>query len=104
MGKKLLVSMALEGRFSDSGLQNMDDGEDVLTALARELVMKQGIGESAEAVWKMLQAPQPLQPSAEEVAPVPQQPVAPLASFAETAPVVRRRSMATVVGEQLSLF
>ena len=44
MGKKLLVSMALEGKFSDSGLQDMDDGEDVLTALARELVMKQGVG------------------------------------------------------------
>jgi len=26
MGKKLLVSMALEGKFSDSGLQAMDDG------------------------------------------------------------------------------
>jgi hypothetical protein len=66
--------------------------------------MKQGIGESAEAVWKMLQAPQPLHSSAEEVAPVPQHPIEPLASFAETAPVVRRRSMETVAGEQLLLF
>lgn len=38
MGRKLLVSMALEGKFSDSGLQAMDDGADVLTTLARESV------------------------------------------------------------------
>ena len=44
MGRKLLVSMALEGKFSESGLQSMDDGADVLTTLARELVMNQGVG------------------------------------------------------------
>lgn len=54
MGKKLLVSMALEGKFSDGGLQGMDDGDDVLTALARELVMRQGVGESADLIWKQL--------------------------------------------------
>jgi len=54
MGRKLLVSMALEGKFSDSGLQAMDDGADVLTTLARELVMHQGIGQSAEDVWRLL--------------------------------------------------
>ena len=60
MGKKLLVSLALEGKFADSGLQDLDDdGSDLLTTLARELVMKQGVGESADAVWKMLQMAQP---------------------------------------------
>jgi hypothetical protein len=59
MGRKLLVSMALEGKFSDSGLQSMDDGADVLTTLARELVMNQGVGQSADEVWKALQAQQP---------------------------------------------
>jgi hypothetical protein len=54
MGKKLLVSMALEGKFSDSGLQAMDDGADVLTTLARELVMHQGVGQSADEVWRLL--------------------------------------------------
>ena len=59
MGRKLLVSMAIEGKFSDSGLQSMDDGSDVLTTLARELVMHQGVGQSADEVWKALQAQQP---------------------------------------------
>jgi len=58
MGRKLLVSMAIEGKFSDSGLQSMDDGSDVLTTLARELVMHQGVGQSADEVWKALQAQQ----------------------------------------------
>jgi hypothetical protein len=103
MGKKLLVSMALEGKFCDSALQDMDDGEDVLTALARELVMKQGIGESADAVWKLLQAQQPVHRPAEEVAPDPQQSEMLLATLAETAPQARRTT-AAVAGEQLSLF
>ena len=54
MGRKLLVSMAIEGKFSDSGLQAMDDGADVLTTLARELVMHQGVGQSADDVWRAL--------------------------------------------------
>jgi hypothetical protein len=33
----------------------MNDDDDVLTALARELVTQKGIGESAAAVWKSLQ-------------------------------------------------
>ena len=59
MGRKLLVSMAMEGKFSDSGLQAMDDGADVLTTLARELVMHQGVGQSADEVWRALQVQQP---------------------------------------------
>jgi hypothetical protein len=47
--------MAIEGKFSDSGLQAMDDGADVLTTLARELVMHQGVGQSADEVWRALQ-------------------------------------------------
>jgi hypothetical protein len=56
MGKKLLVSLALEGKFSGEGLQALDDGDDMLTAMARELVMERGIGEPAAAVWRQLQA------------------------------------------------
>jgi superfamily II DNA or RNA helicase len=55
MGKKLLVSMALEGKFSSEGLQALDSDDDVLTAMARELVTRDGIGERAEAVWRALQ-------------------------------------------------
>jgi hypothetical protein len=55
MGKKLLVSLALEGKLQGEGLQAMDDEGDLLTAMARELVTQQGVGEHAAAVWKALQ-------------------------------------------------
>jgi hypothetical protein len=54
MGKKLLVSLAMEGKFATDGLQAIDDGDDILMAMARELVTEKGIGESADAVWKRL--------------------------------------------------
>jgi hypothetical protein len=56
MGKKLLVSLALEGKLQGDGLQSMDDDDDLLTAMARELVTRQGVGELAAEVWKNLQA------------------------------------------------
>jgi hypothetical protein len=80
MGKKLLVSLAMEGKFSAEGLQALDDGDDMLTAMARELVTERGIGEPADAVWRQIQAehgrmisptpvtPEPL-PSMEDVRP-----------------------------------
>ena len=40
MGKKLLVSLAMEGKFSRKGLQSLDEEDDMLTAMARELVTK----------------------------------------------------------------
>src|SRR6202044_2665651 len=55
MGKKLLVSLAMEGKFSNDGLQGLEDDDDVLTAMARELVTQKGVGESASAVWKAVQ-------------------------------------------------
>jgi len=54
MGKKLLVSLAMEGKFATDGLQSIDEGDDILMAMARELVTEKGIGESADAVWKRL--------------------------------------------------
>jgi hypothetical protein len=58
MGKKLLVSLAMEGKFASDGLQAIDDGDDILMAMARELVTEKGIGESADLVWKQLQKQQ----------------------------------------------
>jgi len=55
MGKKLLVSLAMEGKFSNEGLQGLEDDDDVLTATARELVTQKGVGDSASAIWKALQ-------------------------------------------------
>jgi hypothetical protein len=58
MGKKLLVSLAMEGKFASEGLQATDQGDDMLMAMARELVTEKGIGESADAVWRQLQKQQ----------------------------------------------
>jgi SNF2 family DNA or RNA helicase len=55
MGKKLLVSLALEGKFANDGLQSLDEDDDMLTAMARELVMQKGVGERADLVWRQLQ-------------------------------------------------
>ena len=54
MGKKLLVALTMEGKFAAEGLQNIDQDDDMLSAMARELVERNGIGESADAVWKTL--------------------------------------------------
>lgn len=56
MGKKLLVALAMEGKFAGEGLQTLDDDDDMLTAMAKELVVRNGIGESADMVWKRLNA------------------------------------------------
>jgi superfamily II DNA or RNA helicase len=56
MGKKLLVSLAMEGKFCRDGLQALEEDDDMLTAMARELVTEKGIGESAAMVWRQIQA------------------------------------------------
>src|SRR5437868_3207196 len=54
MGKKLLVALAMEGKFAGEGLQTLDEDDDMLTSMAKELVEKNGIGESADALWKRI--------------------------------------------------
>jgi hypothetical protein len=54
MGKKMLVALMMEGKFTGEGLQALDTDEDLMTAMARELVEKAGVGESADAVWRDL--------------------------------------------------
>ncbi|MGH9566317.1 MAG: helicase-related protein, partial [Candidatus Angelobacter sp.] len=56
MGRKLLVALAMEGKFAGEGLQSLDEDDDMLTSMAKELVQKNGIGDSADAVWKQLNA------------------------------------------------
>ena len=58
MGKKLLVSLAMEGKFSSEGLQAINEEDDILVAMARELVTEKGIGERADAIWSALQQKQ----------------------------------------------
>jgi hypothetical protein len=114
MGRKLLVSMAIEGKFSDSGLQAMDDGADVLTTLARELVMHEGVGQSADEVWKALQVQQPKSEALEQMAPEPvaESPIIPVPCsvpslvFGQDVPQVaaRRRAGSSPSSDQLPLF
>ena len=54
MGKKLLVALTMEGKFAGEGLQNIDEDDDMLSAMARELVERNGIGETADSVWRTL--------------------------------------------------
>lgn len=70
MGKKLLVALAMEGKFAGAGLQTLDEDDDVLTSMAKELVEKNGIGESADLIWKRLNTEhQRLFPARTETAP-----------------------------------
>jgi hypothetical protein len=114
MGRKLLVSMALEGKFSDSGLQAMDDGADVLTTLARELVMHQCVGQSADQVWKALQVQPPQTQAPVEELPEPAaEPALIHVPSSDSSlvfgrdvpePARRRSAVAPCPSEQLSLF
>jgi superfamily II DNA or RNA helicase len=54
MGKKLLVALTMEGKFAGEGLQSIDEDDDMLSAMARELVERNGIGETADAIWRTL--------------------------------------------------
>jgi hypothetical protein len=72
MGKKMLVALMLEGKFSGEGLMALDADEDLMSAMARELVEKAGVGESADRVWRQLEkergqlVPQPPPPIQQE--------------------------------------
>jgi hypothetical protein len=125
MGRKLLVSLAIEGKFSREGLQALDENDDMLTAMARELVTENGVGESAAATWRQIQAetsnaliPATITPECEPVvedAPLPASLIAPALNveavvnalkFGSRPPSVRpplqRRE--TAVDVQFSLF
>jgi hypothetical protein len=54
MGRKMLVALMMEGKVSGEGLQSLDADEDLMAAMARELVEKAGVGESADQIWRQL--------------------------------------------------
>jgi len=54
MGRKMLVALMMEGKFSGEGIHSLDADDDLVAAMARELVEKGGVGESADAVWAEL--------------------------------------------------
>jgi len=44
----------MEGKFSGEGIHSMDTDDDMMAAMARELVEKGGVGQSADAIWDEL--------------------------------------------------
>ena len=118
MGKKMLVALMMEGKFSGEGLQSLDANEDLLTAMARELVEKGGVGESADAVWKDLErerakhAPAPANPlegldSTDDL--IQQLPVSPDPQLVHFTPRLKLKEnpiwpTGHLVGEQMRLF
>jgi hypothetical protein len=54
MGKKMLVALMMEGKFSGEGLLSLDADDDLMSAMARELVEKAGVGQTADSIWKEL--------------------------------------------------
>jgi hypothetical protein len=116
MGKKLLVALAMEGKFAADGLQAIDGDDDMLTAMARELVENRGIGESADSVWRRL-CPAPAVPCSESTEPaslpaevdMPEPLLVmadqiPTASHWDATNLPRRVSRRDTSADQLSLF
>lgn len=54
MGKKLLVALMMEGKMSGEGLEDMDEGDDMMTEMVKELLNEGGVGESADDIWRNL--------------------------------------------------
>jgi hypothetical protein len=120
MGKKLLVALAMEGKFASEGLQAIDGDDDMLTAMARELVENKGIGESADSVWRALgqlrpstsapaeegsgdMANEQLEPDVPTILPMPIDSI-PGAGLLEAAGSSRRSTRRDTSVGQLSLF
>jgi hypothetical protein len=55
MGKKMLVALMMEGKFSGEGLDGFEEDDDMMTAMVRELLEDGGVGESADQIWKNLE-------------------------------------------------
>lgn len=68
MARKLVSSLALEGKLSGDGLLALAEGSDVATELARSLVKGLEGLESAEAIWRKLSPPAPSDPTQVEPA------------------------------------
>jgi hypothetical protein len=61
MGKKMLVALMMEGKFSGEGIHSLETDEDMTSAMARELVERGGVGETADAIWQDLKRERALQ-------------------------------------------
>jgi hypothetical protein len=45
------VALMMEGKFSGEGIHSLESDDDMMSAMARELVERGRVGESADAVW-----------------------------------------------------
>jgi len=72
MGKKMLVALMMEGKFSGEGIHSLESDDDLMSAMARELVERGRVGESADAVWADLKRERALHTPARP-APEPEQ-------------------------------
>ena len=73
MGRKMLVALMMEGKFSGEGIHSMEADDDMLAAMARELVQTGGVGESADAVWSELKRERAAQSASAPALPSPDQ-------------------------------
>ena len=70
MGRKVLVSMMMEGKFSGEGLAGIEEDTDMMSAMARELVEQGGVGETADDVWRQVNQQRQAQFGSAKPAPV----------------------------------
>jgi hypothetical protein len=47
----MLVALMMEGKFSGEGIHSLESDDDMMSAMACELVERGRVGESADAVW-----------------------------------------------------
>jgi hypothetical protein len=73
MGKKMLVALMMEGKFSGEGIHSLDADDDMMAAMARELVQTGGVGETADAVWSELKRERAAQSASAPALPKPEQ-------------------------------
>jgi hypothetical protein len=70
MGRKVLVSMMMEGKFSGEGLAGIEEDTDMMSVMARELVEQGGVGETADDVWRQVNQQRQAQFGSAKPAPV----------------------------------
>ena len=49
----MLVALTMEGNLAGEGLQSIDEDDDMLSVMARELAERNEIGETADAIGKL---------------------------------------------------
>jgi hypothetical protein len=89
-----IQDLAVTDGAGGEGLQSIDEDDDMLSAMARELVERNGIGESADAVWKALNAEH------QKVFPTASEPVHEMASPDSSGNVLRSDSDACALVQE----